>query len=197
MFLELIHGLFITWNPPSCDRIRPPRSQVACKLTSPAPNLSPNPPPSKFREPQFTQRLTKTTSGRIRHLLSGTVTDGGEEVCVDPGEMGAILEAGEARGPAKQGKEWTVGIGQWRRVDVAKCLRAQEMGSPQHQATFMHRVCIIVCCVSVYCIYNHNRNRVLLYSLFQENKSFGSKKPFAFILCCTRSCVEHNNISFS
>jgi hypothetical protein len=29
--------------------------------------------------------------------------------------------------------------------------------------------------------------------LFQENKSFGSKKPFAFILWCTRSCVEHSN----
>jgi hypothetical protein len=30
-----------------------------------------------------------------------------------------------------------------------------------------------------------------LYYLFQENKSFGSKKPFAFILWCTRSCAEH------
>jgi hypothetical protein len=37
----------------------------------------------------------------------------------------------------------------------------------------------------------HNRNRVLLYYLFQENKSFGSKTPFAFILWCTGSCVEH------
>jgi hypothetical protein len=38
---------------------------------------------------------------------------------------------------------------------------------------------------------SHNRNRVLLYYLFQENKSFGSKIPFAFILWCTGSCVEH------
>ncbi len=45
--------LLLTWNPPSCDRIRPPRSQVACKLTSPVPTLSPNPPPSKFPEPQL------------------------------------------------------------------------------------------------------------------------------------------------
>jgi hypothetical protein len=45
--------LLLTWNPPSCDRIRPPRSQVACKLTSLAPTLSPNPPPSKFPEPQL------------------------------------------------------------------------------------------------------------------------------------------------
>jgi hypothetical protein len=45
--------LLLTWNPPSCDRIRPPQSQVACKLTSPVPTLSPNPPPSKFPEPQL------------------------------------------------------------------------------------------------------------------------------------------------
>jgi hypothetical protein len=65
--------LLLTWNPPSCDRIRPPQSQVACKLTSPFPTLSPNPPPSKFPESQVTQRLTKTTLRRIRCLLSGTV----------------------------------------------------------------------------------------------------------------------------
>jgi hypothetical protein len=46
------HPLLLTWNPPSCDRIRPPRSQVACKLTSPVPTLSSN-PPSKFPEPQL------------------------------------------------------------------------------------------------------------------------------------------------
>jgi hypothetical protein len=44
-----------------------------------------------------------------------------------------------------------------------------------------------------YHINNHNRNRVLLYNLFQENKSFGSKKPFAFILWCTGSCVKHTS----
>jgi hypothetical protein len=95
--------------------------------------------------------------------------------------------------PARRGKGQTVGIRQWRRVDIAKCLRTQETGSPQHQATFMHRVRIIVYCVSVYCINNHNRNSVLLYYLFQKNKSFGSKKPFAFILWCMRSCVEHRS----
>ncbi len=73
-FAPLSISLLLTWNPPSCDRIRPPRSQVDCKLTSPVPTLFPNPPPSKFPEPQFTQRLTKTTSGIIRRLLSGTLT---------------------------------------------------------------------------------------------------------------------------
>jgi hypothetical protein len=34
--------------------------------------------------------------------LKGTVTDGGEGVCVDPGGMGAILEAEELGDPARQ-----------------------------------------------------------------------------------------------
>ncbi len=47
------YPLLLTWNPPSCDRNRPPRSQVACKLTLPCPTPHPNPPPSKFPEPQL------------------------------------------------------------------------------------------------------------------------------------------------
>jgi hypothetical protein len=35
-----------------------------------------------------------------------------------------------------------------------------------------------------YCVY-----------LFQENKPYGSKKPFAFILWCARNCVGHNLFS--
>jgi hypothetical protein len=63
--------LSLTWNPPCCDRIRPPRSQVACKLT---PLDPPSPQPSPFRIPRTpnTPRLNKTTSGTTRHLLSGT-----------------------------------------------------------------------------------------------------------------------------
>jgi hypothetical protein len=58
--------LLLTWNPPSCDRIRPPRSQVACKLTSPVPTLSPTPPtlPLQIPSTPVAQRLTKTTSGQ-------------------------------------------------------------------------------------------------------------------------------------
>jgi hypothetical protein len=44
--------LLLTWNPPSCDRICPPQSQVACKLTLFDPALPPHPPPSKFPESQ-------------------------------------------------------------------------------------------------------------------------------------------------
>jgi hypothetical protein len=63
----------LTWNPPSCDRIRPPRSQVACKLTSPVPTLYPNPPPLQTPRTPTAQRLTTTTSGTVRRLLSGTI----------------------------------------------------------------------------------------------------------------------------
>jgi hypothetical protein len=129
----------------------------------------------------FTRKQKHDIGGKKMWHNTVLVLDGEKEECANPGEMGAILEAGEARGPGPPG-------------DVAKCLRAQETGLPQHQATFMHRVCIIVYCVSVYRINNHNTNRVLLYYLFQENKSFGSKKPFAFILWCTRSCVEHSTV---
>jgi hypothetical protein len=50
-FIFPFDPFLLTWNPPSCDRIRPPRSQVACKLTSSVPTLYPNPPPSKFPNP--------------------------------------------------------------------------------------------------------------------------------------------------
>jgi hypothetical protein len=50
--LSPFYPLLLTWNPPSCDRIRPPRSQVACKLTPPSQSF-PNPPPSKFPEPRL------------------------------------------------------------------------------------------------------------------------------------------------
>jgi hypothetical protein len=70
LFAPPFSPLYLLGNPPSCDRIRSPRSQVACKLTSlsqPFPNLSPLQIPST----QVTKRLTMTTS-RIRLILSGT-----------------------------------------------------------------------------------------------------------------------------
>ncbi len=58
-FVSPLLPSLLTWNPPSCDRIRPLRSQVACKLTSPVPTLYPNPPPSKFPEPQLPSALLR------------------------------------------------------------------------------------------------------------------------------------------
>jgi hypothetical protein len=37
-FYSLFVSLSLTWNPPCCDRIRPPRSQVARKLIFPFPS---------------------------------------------------------------------------------------------------------------------------------------------------------------
>ncbi len=75
--------------------------------------------------------------------------------------------------PARRGKRRTVGFRQWRRIDIAGWSKMQEMGSPLLQETFMHRVSVIEHCVAVI-QYNHNRNCVSLYYLFQENKSFGT-----------------------
>jgi hypothetical protein len=76
----------------------------------------------------------------------------------------------------------------------SRCWRAQETSSAQHQATFMHRVRIIcvLCALTRYALTTMIVSRVLLYCtyLFQENKSYGSKKLFAFILWCTGSFVS-------
>jgi hypothetical protein len=61
-FAPLSYPPLLTWNPPCCDRIRPPWSQVACKLTPPSLTL---PAPSPFQIPS-------TTTSRLRLLLSGT-----------------------------------------------------------------------------------------------------------------------------
>jgi hypothetical protein len=84
-FAPLSNPPSLTWNPPCCDRIRPPRSQVACKLTSPFSTLSPTLPPPISQNPGY-QRLTETTL-RIRHLLSGTVPIPRINACIQSGFM--------------------------------------------------------------------------------------------------------------
>ncbi len=68
----------LTWHPPSCDRNRPPRSQVASKLTPFAPPFTQPTPPLQIPRTPTAQRLNKTTSGIFRLLLSGTVVIGGK-----------------------------------------------------------------------------------------------------------------------
>jgi hypothetical protein len=75
--------------------------------------------------------------------------------------------------PARRGKRLAVGFRQRRRGDIARWPRTRETSSPHFQETVMHRVSAIVHCTAVI-QYNHNRNRVSLYYLFQENKSFGT-----------------------
>jgi hypothetical protein len=57
----------------SCDRNRPPPSQVACKLTPFAPPYTQLTHPPQFPRTPPALRLTTTTSGIFRLLLSGTI----------------------------------------------------------------------------------------------------------------------------
>jgi hypothetical protein len=58
--------------PSSCDRNRPPPSQVACKLTPFAPPFNQLSHPFQIPRTPTAPRLTMTTSGIFRLLLSGT-----------------------------------------------------------------------------------------------------------------------------
>jgi hypothetical protein len=61
------------------------------------------------------------------------------------------------------------------------CRKNRRMGSVRHQDLIMHRVCIVVYQPTVNLIIVIV-NIVLFDYQFQENKSYGSKKPFTFIL---------------
>ncbi len=58
--------------PSSCDRNRPPQSQVACKLTPFAPPFTQPTPSLQIPRTPTAQHLTKTTLGIFRLLLTGT-----------------------------------------------------------------------------------------------------------------------------
>ncbi len=59
--------------PSSCDRNRPPPSQVACKLTPFAPPFTQLSHPLQIPRTPTAPRPTMTTSGIFRLLLSGTM----------------------------------------------------------------------------------------------------------------------------
>ncbi len=65
-FLYPFCSPLLTWNPPCCDRIRPPQSQVARKLISPFPHSTPYTPHSEILTPwgfpELNIHFTKTTS---------------------------------------------------------------------------------------------------------------------------------------
>ncbi len=88
--------------------------------------------------------------------------------------------------PARQGREKA---GSWHQIVEED----RHSGMPQNigdrlattpSDVYAQSECHCALCNNYY-TNNHNRNSVLLYYLFQENKSFGSKTPFAFILWCT------------
>ncbi len=66
---------------------------------------------------------------------------------MDPGEKGAILEAGGPGPPG--GEKRAVSLRQWRRIDVVEWLKTQATDLPHHQEMFMHRVSVIVHCIIV------------------------------------------------
>ncbi len=51
LWFPLANSLLLTWNPPSCDRNRPPQTRVACKLTPLVLHLAPVPSLPKFQPP--------------------------------------------------------------------------------------------------------------------------------------------------
>ncbi len=75
-----------------------------------------------------------------------------------------------ARQEGEKAGSWLQTVEEKRR---RRWLKTQETGSPHLQETVMHRMSAVVHCIVV-TQYNHNRNRVSLYYLFQENKSFGT-----------------------
>ncbi len=77
-FAPLSNPLYLLGNPPSCDRIRPPRSQVACKLTSPFPTLSPIPPPPNsqnpgYQAPRYDDLKNPASSVRNNYMLLNNI----------------------------------------------------------------------------------------------------------------------------
>ncbi len=90
-FAPLSNPPLLTWNPLRCDRIRPPWSQVACKLTSPSSTLSPIPPHLQIPRTQVIKCLTMTTS-RLQLLLSGTDMTNKQQEKV-PGQTGTYMDS--------------------------------------------------------------------------------------------------------
>jgi hypothetical protein len=87
--------------------------------------------------------------------------DGGVEECVDPGGNEAILNVGEGRGPGPPGRggKRTVGIRQWRRLDVQDAgelegRARQTQNQPYAQSTcILCVICALICYIPDSC--NH------------------------------------------
>jgi hypothetical protein len=106
-------------------------------------------------------------------------------VCVDPEGNGATMNEGEKGGLARLAGDKI--SSQFPTVEWGSrsCQKIRRTGLVRHLDLIMHRVCIIVVLLYILTIVNFITvivNSALPVYLFQENKSFGSKKPFAFIL---------------
>jgi hypothetical protein len=113
------------------------------------------------------------------------------------GKWGPSWKPGESGDPAHQEGEradsWHRTVEEGRYYKMPQNIGDGLATTPCH--VYAHSMYHCALCIN-YHINNHNRNCTLLYYLFQENKSFGSKKPFPFIPWCTRSCVKHTSAHF-
>jgi hypothetical protein len=85
---------------------------------------------------------------------------------VDPGETGAILDAGEMRDPARQAGEracsWHRTVEEVRRYKVSEGTGDGLVTTSSHvYAQSMYHMCIM--CLNSLCFNNHDMSRVLLY----------------------------------
>jgi hypothetical protein len=110
-----------------------------------------------------------------------------EGVCVDPGESHI-----GSRGPGLPGGEKA---GSWLQTAEEKrhSKMAKEAGdglATSSRDSYAQSECIVYCTIVIQ--YNYNRNRVSLYYLFQENKSFGTSCHLHSSSHVREgSCVEH------
>jgi hypothetical protein len=82
------------------------------------------------------------------------------------------MPGGPARQEGEKAGSWPQTVEEVRRSKMAQDTGDGLATSPRD--IFAQSECYCALCNSFY-TYNHNRNRVLLYYLFEENKSFGSK----------------------
>ncbi len=87
----------------------------------------------------------------------------GEGVCGSWGK-GSHLGSWRARS-ARRGKRWAISLRQWRRIDVAECMKTQEMAP---RDIYAQSECYCALWNNCY-TYNHNRNRGLLYVSGKKN----------------------------
>ncbi len=100
---------------------------------------------------------------------------------MDPGGNGATMNTGGEGGPSPPGwgedKQLVPNSGDG--LTFIGCQKTKKTGSARlrHAQSMYHCVCQSTVTLMIVIM-----NSVLPVYLFQENKSYGSKKPFAFIL---------------
>jgi hypothetical protein len=153
---------------------------------------------------QYIFMETKMTKLQIHFHPNGNleenVADGRASECMDP-EGNGVSSGRGAKGGGGLAHLARSKISSWSATVEEKRLpwgnqEDNRMGPTWHQEPITHRVRNIVNEWPLFCMYivemtNVNMAWYLTTDyLFQENKSYGSKKPFAFILWCTHGSCQ-------